>query len=214
MAQKDAKGGGSKLKDLGFTQEITPHFYSVKEPVFPFVKFPGVDPLRGPEMRSTGEVMGIGHRFGSAYAKATLGEGLELPEVGTAFVSVRDQDKERVIEVAKMLSEKGFSLVATEGTCQAIHAAGIECQRINKVLEGRPHIVDLMKNGEISFIVNTTEGRQAIKDSFSIRREALNHRISYSTTIAGARASVHAMDYLDSLTVNPLGELHKELKNE
>ena len=205
---------GRKLKDQGFTEEVTPTFYSVKEPVFPFVKFPGVDPLRGPEMRSTGEVMGIGHSFGSAYAKAMLGAGLELPTVGTAFVSVRDQDKERVMEVVNMLAQRGFKLVATSGTCSAIKAAGFECDRINKVLEGRPHVVDLMKNKDIDFIVNTTEGRNAIKDSFSIRREALNHRISYSTTIAGARAALHAMDYLDGLTVSPLADLHKELTNE
>ncbi len=205
---------GKSLADQGITGEIVPEYYSVKEPVFPFIKFPGVDPLLGPEMRSTGEVMGIGRSFGSAYAKAKSAGGVAFPSGGKAFLSVRDSDKQRLLELSQILLEKGFELIATKGTQRFLADHGVACQPINKVIEGRPHIVDLIKNDEIQFIINTTEGRQAIRDSFSIRREALNHKVNYSTTIAGARATLHAMDYLDKTRVNPLRELHSELNGQ
>ncbi|MFK7955564.1 MAG: carbamoyl-phosphate synthase large subunit [Lysobacterales bacterium] len=202
---------GQSLASQGVTKEIVPEYFSVKEPVFPFLKFPGVDPLLGPEMRSTGEVMGIGRSFGSAYAKAKVGAGVGMPTSGKAFISVRDGDKSRVLSLGRDLIKKGFSLIATDGTWQALADADIPCERINKVQEGRPHIVDVIKNNEVQFICNTTEGRQAIQDSFSIRREALNFRVNYSTTVAGARATLHAMDYLENIRVNALGDLHQEL---
>ncbi|MEM9305344.1 MAG: carbamoyl-phosphate synthase large subunit [Pseudomonadota bacterium] len=202
---------GSRLADQGYREEIRPHYYSVKEPVFPFVKFPGVDPLLGPEMRSTGEVMGIGRNFGQAFAKALNAAGIRVPTGGKAFLSVRDADKKRVVELAHILKGRGFELVATGGTCAAVREAGLPCERINKVTEGRPHIVDLIKNQEIHYIINTTEGRQAIQDSFSIRREALNHKVTYSTTTANARAVLQAVDYLQSTEVNALKSLHEEL---
>ncbi len=202
---------GQTLQAQGVAKEIVPEYFSVKEPVFPFIKFPGVDPLLGPEMRSTGEVMGVGRSFGSAYAKSTLAAGVKIPTTGTAFLSVRDADKDRLLELASALRERGFDLIATRGTHAFLVDAGIECEPINKVIEGRPHIVDKIKNDEIQFIINTTEGRQAIRDSFSIRREALNHKVNYSTTIAGAKATLQAMDHLDHINVNPLRELHQEL---
>jgi carbamoyl-phosphate synthase large subunit len=202
---------GQSLKSQGHTHEVIPNYYSVKEPIFPFAKFPGVDPLLGPEMRSTGEIMGVGRSFGAAFAKAQTAANVKFPKPGKAFLSVRDADKERLIPLAKDLLERGFSLVATRGTQQALAAAGVVCARINKVAEGRPHVVDLIKNGDIEFIVNTTEGRAAIADSFSIRREALQHRITYSTTIAGGKAIVHALDFQDGREVFALKELHQEL---
>ncbi|MEM9530393.1 MAG: carbamoyl-phosphate synthase large subunit [Pseudomonadota bacterium] len=202
---------GRSLEDQGFTAEVVPEYFSVKEPVFPFAKFQGVDPLLGPEMRSTGEVMGIGRSFGSAYAKAKVGANVAMPTTGRAFISVRDADKPRVLSLARDLIRKGFKLIATHGTWEALTAAEIPCERVNKVMEGRPHIVDFIKNDEIQFICNTTEGRQAIQDSFSIRREALNHLVNYSTTVAGARATLHALDYLEKTRVNALAELHEEL---
>jgi carbamoyl-phosphate synthase large subunit len=202
---------GQSLQSQGTTKEIIPKYYSVKEPVFPFAKFPGVDPILGPEMRSTGEVMGVGRSFGAAFARAKMGANVATLTSGKAFVSVRDADKLRLIKLARDLWARGFSLVGTRGTCDALIAAGVPCQRINKVQEGRPHIVDLIKNDEIAFIVNTTEGRQAIADSFSIRRMALQHKIPYSTTLSGAYAMVHALDYADVEDVSALKELHKEL---
>ena len=201
---------GRSLAEQGCTQEVIPAYYSVKEAVFPFVKFPGVDPILGPEMKSTGEVMGIGRSFGEAYAKSQLAAGVELPARGCAFVSVRDADKLPVVAVARDLARRGFCLLATGGTGQALRAAGIECELINKVTEGRPHIVDAIKNDSVHLIINTTEGRQAIADSFSIRREALQRKVCYMTTIAGARASVQALDYLDSGAVISLQELYQE----
>jgi carbamoyl-phosphate synthase large subunit len=162
-------------------------------------------------MRSTGEVMGVGRSFGAAFARAHEGANIAAPKIGKVFVSVRDPDKKRLLPVARDLVKRGFSLVATSGTCTFLVDNGIVCERINKVLEGRPHIVDLIKNGEIVFIVNTTEGKQAIADSFSIRREALQQRITYSTTIAGARALLHSLDFRGDGAVHSLQELHKEL---
>lgn len=201
---------GTSLAQQGLGREIVPDYYSIKEPIFPFAKFPGVDPQLGPEMRSTGEVMGVGRSFGAAFAKAQLAAGLAAPPVGNAFLSVRDGDKAKLIGVARDLLQRGFKLVATGGTEAALVAAGVECRRVNKVAEGRPHIVDLIKSDEISFIVNTTEGRQAIADSFSIRREALQRRVVYSTTISGARAILNAMDHQDMEPVWSLDELHSE----
>ncbi|WP_041718018.1 carbamoyl-phosphate synthase large subunit [Alkalilimnicola ehrlichii MLHE-1] len=201
---------GQTLAAQGITREVIPAYYSVKEAVFPFIKFPGVDPILGPEMKSTGEVMGIGRSFGEAYAKSQVAASVKLPRSGRCFISVRDVDKPGAIEVARELIRRGFSLVATRGTAAALSEAGVECDVINKVLEGRPHIVDAIKNDEIDLIVNTTEGRQAIADSYSIRREALQHKVCYTTTINGARATLLALDYLDAADVNRLQDLHRE----
>ncbi len=203
---------GKSLAEQGVTEEIVPHYYSVKEAIFPFAKFQNVDPILGPEMRSTGEVMGVGRSFGAAFARAQEAGGIRAPKVGKVFLSVRDPDKSRVLPVARELLERGFTLVATRGTCAWLIQNGHPCELINKVAEGRPHIVDLIKNGEIVYIVNTTEGRQAIADSFSIRREALQHRVTYSTTIAGARALVHSLEFRGTGPVWALQELHKELQ--
>ena len=162
-------------------------------------------------MRSTGEVMGVGRQFGAAFARGHEAAGIKAPRVGKVFLSVRDADKERLLPVAKEVLARGFSLVATSGTAAFLNAHGVPCERINKVLEGRPHIVDLIKNVEIVYIVNTTEGKQAIADSFSIRREALQQRVTYSTTVAGARALVHSLDFHGEDDVHSLQELHKEL---
>ncbi|MBB1471943.1 carbamoyl-phosphate synthase large subunit [Luteimonas sp. MC1782] len=203
---------GKTLAELGATTEVIPHYYSVKEAIFPFAKFQGVDPILGPEMRSTGEVMGVGRSFGAAFARAQEAASIRAPEPGKAFISVRDPDKQRVLPVAQALLERGFSLVATRGTAQWLQQNGLACDVVNKVIEGRPHVVDLIKNGEIAYIVNTTEGRQAISDSFSIRREALQQRVTYSTTIAGARALLHSLEYRGTGPVWALHELHEELK--
>jgi carbamoyl-phosphate synthase large subunit len=202
---------GKTLAAQGATREIVPEYYSVKEAIFPFLKFQNVDPILGPEMRSTGEVMGVGRSFGAAFARAHEAANINAPKIGKAFISVRDPDKQRLLPVAHELIKRGFSIVATSGTCAFLMDRGVECERINKVLEGRPHIVDLIKNGEIVFIINTTEGKQAIADSFSIRREALQQRITYSTTIAGARALLHSLDFRGGGEVHSLQELHKEL---
>jgi carbamoyl-phosphate synthase large subunit len=202
---------GRSLEEQGATHEVIPGYYSVKEAIFPFLKFQNVDPILGPEMRSTGEVMGVGRSFGAAFARGHDAAGIKTPPKGKVFVSVRDADKDRLLPIAADIATRGFTLVATAGTASYLTAHGVVCERINKVAEGRPHIVDLIKNGEIVYIVNTTEGKQAIADSFSIRREALQHRVTYSTTVAGARALVHSLDYHDSGEVHSLQELHKEL---
>jgi carbamoyl-phosphate synthase large subunit len=202
---------GRSLVEQGTTREVIPAYYSVKEAIFPFLKFQNVDPILGPEMRSTGEVMGVGRSFGAAFARGHDAAGIKTPPKGKVFVSVRDADKDRLLSIAKDITARGFSLVATSGTATYLTSHGVACERINKVLEGRPHIVDLIKNGEIVYIVNTTEGKQAIADSFSIRREALQHRVTYSTTVAGARALVHSLDFHDTGEVHSLQELHKEL---
>ena len=202
---------GRSLIDQSTTREVIPAYYSVKEAIFPFLKFQNVDPILGPEMRSTGEVMGVGRSFGAAFARGHDAAGIKTPPKGKVFVSVRDADKDRLLPIAKDIAARGFTLVATSGTATYLTGHGVVCERINKVLEGRPHIVDLIKNGEIVYIVNTTEGKQAIADSFSIRREALQHRVTYSTTVAGARALVHSLDFHDTGEVHSLQELHKEL---
>ena len=190
--------------------KVSPDFYAIKESVFPFIKFPGVDPLLGPEMKSTGEVMGIGRTFGEAYAKAQMAAGNALPQNGVAFISVRDADKAAIITVARTLLQQGFQLLATRGTAEALQTHGLACELINKVNEGRPHIVDRIKNGEVCLIINTTQGQQAIADSFSIRREALMQNISYTTTIAGALATSQALS-ARAATVHCLHDLHREL---
>jgi carbamoyl-phosphate synthase large subunit len=202
---------GRSLIAQGTTREVIPGYYSVKEAIFPFLKFQNVDPILGPEMRSTGEVMGVGRSFGAAFARGHDAAGIKTPPKGKVFVSVRDADKDRLLPVAKGIASRGFTLVATAGTASYLTEHGVTCEHINKVAEGRPHIVDLIKNGEIVYIVNTTEGKQAIADSFSIRREALQHRVTYSTTVAGARALVHSLDFHDTGEVHSLQELHKEL---
>ena len=179
---------------------------AVKEAVFPFARFPGVDLILGPEMKSTGEVMGLDTDFGRAFAKSQLGSGTSLPFEGRVFVSVRDQDKRALVEPCRQLFEMGFGLIATNGTAQALGAQGLPVTRINKVSEGRPHIVDLMLSGGIQLVFNTTEGAQAIADSFSLRRTALTNGIPYYTTVAGARAAVQAIKALraGNLEVAPL----------
>ncbi|GAB2616858.1 carbamoyl-phosphate synthase large subunit [Novilysobacter erysipheiresistens] len=203
---------GKTLAEQGATKEIIPDYYSVKEAIFPFAKFQGVDPILGPEMRSTGEVMGVGRSFGAAMARAQEAGGIKtVPDNGKVFVSVRDPDKQRVVSVAQDLVSRGYTLVATHGTAAFLREQGLECEAINKVTEGRPHIVDLIKNGEIAYIINTTEGRQAISDSFSIRREALQQRVTYSTTVAGARALVQSLEFHGTGPVWSLQELHAEI---
>jgi len=193
---------GKSLKELGISGDIVPKHISVKESVFPFVKFPGVDTLLGPEMKSTGEVMGIGDTFAEAFAKAQLGANVKMPLSGNAFISVRDADKKHVVSAAEKLYKHGFGIMATGGTATYLIEKGIPVKRVNKVLEGRPHIVDAIKNGEVSLVINTTHGAQAVADSFSIRREALMHNIAYYTTVAGAKAVV---DSIIALKTQELG---------
>ena len=200
---------GTSLEDQNFTTEVVPTYFSVKEAVFPFAKFPGVDPILGPEMKSTGEVMGLGETFAEAFAKAAVGAGEVFPTSGHAFISVRDPDKEGAIEVAKQLVAQGFTLCATRGTHKVLTAAGLDCQRVNKVLEGRPHIVDMVKNGDVDLIINTTEGKQAIADSSLIRRSALVNKVSYTTTLAGAEAICQAIAFGEEKTVRRLQDVHE-----
>ena len=201
---------GVSLADQGFTQEIVPTEFYVKEAVFPFNKFPKVDPILGPEMKSTGEVMGVGATFAEAFTKAALGAGDTLPRSGTAFISVRDVDKAAAVEVARDLSAQGFTLVATSGTAKLIEAAGVPVSSVNKVLEGRPHIVDMIKNGDIHLIINTTEGKQAVRDSAAIRRSALQRNVYYTTTITGARVVCDAVSADRDTQVRRLQDLHAD----
>jgi carbamoyl-phosphate synthase large subunit len=184
---------GKSLSEQGFEKEIVPKLFNVKESVFPFNKFPGVDPILGPEMKSTGEVMGVGENFAEAFHKAAAAAGEVLPEGGVVFVSVREGDKKELANIATHLNDLGFKIVATSGTAREIEKAGFDVQRVNKVMEGRPHVVDMLKNDEIDLIINTTEGSQAIKDSFTIRRNALQHKVCYTTTIAGGEAICMAL---------------------
>ena len=200
---------GKTLKELGFTEEVIPPFFSVKEAVFPFAKFPGVDPILGPEMKSTGEVMGIGDSFAEAFAKSQLGASEVLPTSGTVFISVREDDKPFVADVARDLTELGFEVVATAGTAKIIEAAGLPVRRVNKVTEGRPHIVDMIKNDEIRLVINTTEGRQSIADSYSIRRNALQHKVYSTTTLAGGQAVCMALKFGPERAVRRLQDLHE-----
>jgi carbamoyl-phosphate synthase large subunit len=202
---------GKSLKQQGVEKEIVPPFYSVKEAVFPFIKFPGVDTILGPEMKSTGEVMGTGETFAEAFVKSQLGSGDKLPKGGKAFISVRREDRERVVEIAQALVKLGFQLVATRGTAGALQAAGLEVSPVNKVAEGRPHIVDMIKNNEIDFIVNVTEDKRAVQDSYAIRRNALQQKVTYYTTLAGAKAACIGMAHMQELQVKSLQELHQSL---
>ncbi|SMF00637.1 carbamoyl-phosphate synthase large subunit [Alteromonadaceae bacterium Bs31] len=202
---------GKTLQEQGFTKEVIPDYYSVKEAVFPFNKFPAVDPILGPEMKSTGEVMGVGDTFAEAYAKAQVGSGSGLPSGGTAFISVRDFDKEGIVVVAKELASLGFSVVATHGTAKKLEDAGLSVKYVNKVGEGRPHIVDMIKNREIDLVINTTEGKKAIKDSASIRRSAENNHVYYTTTLAAAHALCMAIRFGKEQEVRRLQELHKRI---
>jgi carbamoyl-phosphate synthase large subunit len=202
---------GRKLSEQGVTKEIIPPYYSVKEAVFPFIKFPGVDTILGPEMKSTGEVMGIGRTFAEAFVKSQLASGDKLPSGGKAFISVRREDREKVIEIAQALADLGFQLVATKGSASALAAAGLKVTPVNKVAEGRPHIVDMIKNGEINFIVNVTEDKRAVADSYEIRRSALQHKVTYYTTLAGSKAACIGMAYMQELEVQSLQALHLQL---
>jgi carbamoyl-phosphate synthase large subunit len=201
---------GRTLAEQGVSAERIPPYFSVKESVFPFIKFPGVDPLLGPEMKSTGEVMGIGRSFADAFSKAELAGGMALPKSGSALISVRRADRPHAVALARCLNELGFGVYATRGTGNAIHEAGLVCTLVNKVTEGRPHIVDMIKNDQIDLIINTTEGKQAIKDSYTIRREALNRKVTYTTTVAGARAICLALKQQHPWEVHSLQELHRE----
>ena len=202
---------GQTLAQQGVTEERIPTYYSVKEAVFPFVKFPGVDPLLGPEMKSTGEVMGVGKTFGEAFAKSQRAAGVNLNDCGKVLISIRDADKSKAPEIARMLVDKKYEIVATGGTAKFLKEAGIPCEEVYKVNEGRPNTVDMIKNEQIQLVINTTEGKKAISDSFTMRREALQHRVTYYTTMAGAKAACYALGELDAGDVNCLQDLHKSL---
>ncbi|MCK5921792.1 MAG: carbamoyl-phosphate synthase large subunit, partial [Methylococcales bacterium] len=213
LAQIGAKCmSGISLEKQGFTKEIIPEYFSVKEAILPFEKFQGVDPILGPEMKSTGEVMGVGDSFAEAFAKAQLGASEILPNSGCAFISVRDDDKPHVAQVARDLIDLGFEVVGTAGTAKIIEAAGLPVRRVNKVTEGRPHVVDMIKNDEVTLIINTTEGRQSIADSYSIRRNALQHKICCTTTLAGGQAICEALKFGPEKTVRRLQDLHAGIK--
>jgi carbamoyl-phosphate synthase large subunit len=203
---------GMSLDAQGVTEEVLPPYYSVKEAVFPFIKFPGVDTILGPEMKSTGEVMGVGQSFGEAFVKSQLAAGVKLPKAGKAFLSVRNSDKNAAVQVGRELLELGFGLIATRGTAQVLSQNGIRVTTVNKVGEGRPHILDMIKNGEVSLIVNTVdEKRSAVQDSWSIRNGALQGRVTYYTTIAGARAACTGMRHIQGLVPYALQDLHQKL---
>jgi carbamoyl-phosphate synthase large subunit len=205
---------GSSLDQQNIGNEISPPYYSVKEAVFPFVKFPGVDTILGPEMKSTGEVMGVGESFAEAFVKSQLGAGVKLPTSGCAFISVKNSDKPAMVDIARMLHELGFKILATRGTAAAISASGIPAATVNKVTEGRPHVVDMIKNGDVQFVINTVEEkRSAITDSRSIRTTALASRVTTYTTIAGARAAVEGIRHLAdaTLTVIDVQTMHKKI---
>ncbi len=203
---------GQTLAQQGITQEVTPPYFSVKEAVFPFVKFPGVDTILGPEMKSTGEVMGVGKTFGEAFVKSQLGAGTKLPRSGKVFLTVKNSDKPRAVQVAQQLVTLGFELLATKGTAAAIAEAGVAVQQVNKVTEGRPNIVDMIKNNEVAMVINTVEERRnAIADSRHIRTSALLARVTTFTTIAGAEAAVEGMKFMDNLGVISVQEMHAQL---
>jgi len=202
---------GRTLKQQGVEREVLPPYFCVKEAVFPFIKFPGADTILGPEMKSTGEVMGVGATFAEAFVKSQIAAGEKLPTSGKVFMSVRNADKPRTVEIAKTLQSLGFSLVATRGTAAVLAAAGITVTPVNKVAEGRPHIVDMIKNGEIDLIINTVEDMRAVHDSYSIRRAALQRRVTYYTTLAGARAACAGIANMRELRPYELQGLHRGL---
>ena len=203
---------GISLEAQGFLEPIIPDYFSVKEAVLPFVRFLGVDPILGPEMKSTGEVMGVGQNFSEAYAKAQLGAGERIPQEGSVFLSVRDSDRNVLGSLAKEFHQLCFKLIATKGTARIIMNQDIPVEIVKKVAEGRPHIVDLMKNKEVNLIVNTTEGRQSILDSASIRRTALEEKIYCTTTIEGGKAVCSVIRNKDSWEVERLQDLHGRLE--
>jgi carbamoyl-phosphate synthase large subunit len=204
---------GQTLPEQGIFGEVIPPYYSVKEAVFPFVKFPGVDSILGPEMKSTGEVMGVGDTFAEAYVKSQLGAGERLPTSGKVFISVRDGDKPQLAEMGRMLVDAGLEIVATRGTAAVLQAAGVPATDVNKVKEGRPHIVDMIKNGEIALIINTVDERRAsIQDSYSIRFEALKGRVPIYTTVAGGRAAAYGIKHMKEWTVYSVQDLHQRLQ--
>jgi carbamoyl-phosphate synthase large subunit len=206
---------GKTLAQQKVTKEIIPPFFSVKEAVFPFIKFPGVDTILGPEMKSTGEVMGVGMTFAEAFVKSQQAAGVKLPTAGKVFISVRNSDKRRTVEIAKTLQDLGFSLCATRGTAAVLEQNGLKVTTVNKVAEGRPHIVDMIKNGEICLIINTVEEkRTAIHDSYSIRHAALQGRIAYYTTVDGARAAALGMTHMKEMEPYSLQKLHEKLAAE
>ncbi|WP_020182556.1 MULTISPECIES: carbamoyl-phosphate synthase large subunit [unclassified Methylotenera] len=202
---------GQTLQSQGVTKEVVPPYYSVKEAVFPFIKFPGVDTILGPEMKSTGEVMGVGNTFAEAFVKSQLGASAKLPKGGKAFISVRNEDHQKVVDIAHDLANLGFTLVATKGTARALAEHGLKVVPVNKVAEGRPHIVDMIKNNEINFIVNVTEDKKAVADSYEIRRSALQNKVTYYTTLAGAKAACIGMTHMQELNVESIQDLHKRL---
>lgn len=202
---------GLSLAEQGISVERLPGFYNVKESVFPFGKFPGVDPVLGPEMKSTGEVMGVGRTFGEAFGKATLASNVNMPKRGIAFISVRDRDRSHAVDIAGQLINQGFRIVATRGTCRAITDAGLACSAVNKLQQGRPNIMDQLKNREIDYIVNTVEGSKAVHDSRYIRSQALAGHVPYVTSIAAARAMCRALDEIDSNDIYSLQQLHQEI---
>ena len=202
---------GQSLAEQGVVGEQVPNFYSVKEAVFPFIKFPGVDTVLGPEMKSTGEVMGIGYSFGEAFEKSQNAAGYTIPESGRIMFSLRREDQREAVPIVRYFYNAGFEILATEGTGRVIGEAGIPVKLVNKVIEGRPHVVDMIKNHEFDLIVNTTSGKQSLKDSYTIRREALLHKVTYYTTLAAARASSEAHQYAGTITVNQLQALHEQL---
>jgi len=202
---------GQSLKSQGVTKEVIPPYFSVKEAVFPFIKFPGVDTILGPEMKSTGEVMGVGATFAEAFVKSQLGASAKLPKGGRAFISVRNEDHQKVVDIAKDLANLGFTLVATKGTARTLTENGLLVTPVNKVAEGRPHVVDMIKNNEISFIVNVTEDKKAVADSYEIRRSALQNKVTYYTTLAGAKAACIGMAHMQELNVESIQDLHKKL---
>lgn len=202
---------GQTLVEQGFTKAARPPYYSVKESVFPFNKFPGIDPILGPEMKSTGEVMGVGRAFGGAFGKAMLAQGASLPSEGGVLLSVRDEDKTEALRIARHLTHKGFRIYGTSGTARYLQANEVACEPVNKVKEGRPHCVDLIKNGDVSLVINTSAGKKSIAESHSIRAAAVAHKVVYFTTVAAAWATCLAMDHRDDIQVNALHELHKEL---
>jgi carbamoyl-phosphate synthase large subunit len=203
---------GETLAEQGIVSEVVPTYFSVKEAVFPFIKFPGVDTILGPEMKSTGEVMGVGETFAEAFLKSQLGASVRLPSSGRVFLSVKDADKPASIDVARKLHQLGYEIVATRGTAAALAAAGVPVAAVNKVKEGRPHIVDLLVNDEIAMVINTVEEkRSSIQDSYAIRRAALQDQVPTFTTIAGARAAAIGMEYLRDLVPYALQGLHERL---
>jgi len=202
---------GVSLAEQGVTEEIIPSYYSVKEAVFPFVKFPGVDTLLSPEMKSTGEVMGVGNSFGEAYDKAQQGASANIPQSGTVLFSVRDEDKVKATELAQYLASEGFNIAATSGTAKTFQEAGIDVKSVNKVKEGRPHLVDMIIDGDAAMVINTTSSTESIKDSYQIRRESLMHKVTYFTNIAAAIAMGEALKARSEMTVSKLQSLHEQI---